>query len=101
MVGAFGAFANGVQLEVIEQMARLSERGACRQTEPEPLRNARAWCRGGCRSCVYVIGTEQSGPFNGLERSARILGFEFFPKTRELVGVKIGEDFAIDIDDGR
>jgi len=101
MVGAFGALANGVQLEVVEQMARLSERGAGRKTQSKPLGKTRPRGSRGCRSCIYVIGTEQSGPFNGLERSAWILSFEFFPKTRELIGVKIGKDFAIDVDDGR
>jgi len=100
MVGAFGALADGVQLEIIEQMACLSERGAGRKAQPEPFRNTGPRGRGACRGCVYIIGTEQSGPFNGLERSARILGFEFFPKTRELVGVEICKDFAIDVDHG-
>jgi hypothetical protein len=42
MIGAFGALANGVELEFFEQGAGLAEAAVDGQLEAEPLRQARA-----------------------------------------------------------
>ena len=53
MVGAFGALANGVELEFFEQGARLAEALADGQLEAKPFGQARAG-QGWSVSCVHV-----------------------------------------------
>jgi hypothetical protein len=53
MVGTFGALANGVKLEFIQERAGLAEAGVDGQLETEPFRQAWAgWGR--CVGCVHV-----------------------------------------------
>jgi hypothetical protein len=53
MVGAFGALANGVELEFLQERAGLAEGVADGQLKAEPFRQARAGL-GRCVGCVHV-----------------------------------------------
>ena len=54
MVRALGALADSVEVEVVEQLARLRERAARRQRESEPLREA------GARGGSFVVDSSGS-----------------------------------------